>query len=254
MKKYELTNEKITIKKDEKEITLRQIKALKKFGKIQKGELGGFIESEKNLSQEGNCWIHKGTHHLKLGFGHDAYAPLYGKVYGNVEITGDSEIGDTCEIGTTYKSASIKIHNSKIESANLIFRYQIAEILNSRIKSTNFKDATALYINNAEINNCKFQNEICIESELNDPINIHNVNVSGNIKIKNVNISAYPSYMNIIGKTKIFTDEGLGHIYLETCPRKSSHYISEGDFLGKCDMRISENVICSYGGLQVSRG
>ena len=42
--------------------TLYRIKALKSFntadgGVVLKGKLGGFIESENNLSQNGNCWI-----------------------------------------------------------------------------------------------------------------------------------------------------------------------------------------------------
>lgn len=34
-----------------------RIKALKAFGKVGEGELGGLIESEKNLSQSGNAWV-----------------------------------------------------------------------------------------------------------------------------------------------------------------------------------------------------
>ena len=57
MKKYELTNE--TKKVNGK--TFYRIKALKDFGNIKKGELGGYVESENILSQEGNCWIYSGV-------------------------------------------------------------------------------------------------------------------------------------------------------------------------------------------------
>ena len=53
MKKYSLT-------KTTKEcfgITLFQIKAEISFGNVSKGELGGYIEKEENLSQEGNAWV-----------------------------------------------------------------------------------------------------------------------------------------------------------------------------------------------------
>ena len=36
---------------------LYQIQALKDFGDVKAGELGGWIEKEANLSQEGNCWV-----------------------------------------------------------------------------------------------------------------------------------------------------------------------------------------------------
>lgn len=50
-KKYELTNETIEFNGH----ILHRIKALKDFAykKFKKGDLGGFIESENNLSQEG---------------------------------------------------------------------------------------------------------------------------------------------------------------------------------------------------------
>ena len=60
MKKYELTSNK-------KELVdgtvLYQIRACKTFFcqsvRVEKGELGGWIKSEKNLSQEGSCWVCK---------------------------------------------------------------------------------------------------------------------------------------------------------------------------------------------------
>lgn len=53
-KKYELTDETITFSG----LTLHRIRALKDFGNVIKGDLGGFIESEKNLSHSGTCWVY----------------------------------------------------------------------------------------------------------------------------------------------------------------------------------------------------
>lgn len=36
---------------------LYRIKALKDFRDVRKGTVGGYIESEQNLSQEGNAWV-----------------------------------------------------------------------------------------------------------------------------------------------------------------------------------------------------
>lgn len=52
-KKYELTEETMCFDG----ATLHRIKALKDFGDAVAGELGGWVESEKNLSQSGDCWI-----------------------------------------------------------------------------------------------------------------------------------------------------------------------------------------------------
>ena len=37
--------------------TLHRIQAIKDFGNIEKGDMGGFVEYENNLSQYDNCWI-----------------------------------------------------------------------------------------------------------------------------------------------------------------------------------------------------
>lgn len=37
--------------------TLHRIQAIKDFGNVHNGDLGGWIESEDNLSQEGDCWV-----------------------------------------------------------------------------------------------------------------------------------------------------------------------------------------------------
>jgi hypothetical protein len=51
MKKYKLTEN--TIKS--KGVTLYQIEALKNFGDVKKGDLGGYIQFEDNLEHGCNC-------------------------------------------------------------------------------------------------------------------------------------------------------------------------------------------------------
>lgn len=36
---------------------LFQIRALRDFGDVKKGDLGGYVECEDNLSHEGDCWV-----------------------------------------------------------------------------------------------------------------------------------------------------------------------------------------------------
>jgi len=52
-KKYELTNETLEWGSH----TLHRIRALRDFGDVKAGYLGGWIESERNLSHEGDCWL-----------------------------------------------------------------------------------------------------------------------------------------------------------------------------------------------------
>lgn len=52
-KKYELTAETKTVWG----VPLHRIRALRSFGDVHQGDLGGWVEHEGNLSHDGNCWV-----------------------------------------------------------------------------------------------------------------------------------------------------------------------------------------------------
>lgn len=75
MKKYELTNEtRIVFGK-----TLYRIRALISFGNVLSGDLGGWVESEDNLSQNGDAWVYG-----------DAQVCGDAWVYGNARVYGNA--------------------------------------------------------------------------------------------------------------------------------------------------------------------
>ena len=89
MKKYELTQNSIEI--DNR--TLYQIRALKDFGSVKKGDLGGYIESEKNLSHDGNCWISGNARvYGDAKIYENAYVSKNAQVSGNARVYGDAEV------------------------------------------------------------------------------------------------------------------------------------------------------------------
>ena len=53
MKKYEFTGETKVVDG----ITLNRIRAIRVFGNIKAGDIGGWIEKEENLSHEGSAWV-----------------------------------------------------------------------------------------------------------------------------------------------------------------------------------------------------
>lgn len=53
MKKYEITDEKMKIDN----VIVHRIRALRDFAGVKQGDLGGFIESENNLTHNGNAWV-----------------------------------------------------------------------------------------------------------------------------------------------------------------------------------------------------
>lgn len=56
IRKYELTDESITFNGS----VLYRIRAVSSFGDVREGDLGGYIESEDNLSHFGSCWVFMG--------------------------------------------------------------------------------------------------------------------------------------------------------------------------------------------------
>ena len=70
-KKYVLTEETIAIGA----VTLHRIKAAKDFHNVKKGELGGYVENESNLSHDGSAWVYE-----------DA------GVYGNARVYGEAGV------------------------------------------------------------------------------------------------------------------------------------------------------------------
>lgn len=94
-KKYKLTEE--TINVDDR--TLYRIEALKDFSSVKKGDKGGYIEKEDNLSQSGDCWVYHDAKvygkarvldNVKLYF--NAKVSDNAIVYGNVEVYGNAKI------------------------------------------------------------------------------------------------------------------------------------------------------------------
>ena len=88
-KKYKLTEESIIYFGR----TLYRIEALKDFDNVKKGDKGGYVQSETNLSQEDNCWVYG-----------DA------KVYDKAQISGNTKIYGNAQINSgakAYKDSEI---------------------------------------------------------------------------------------------------------------------------------------------------
>ena len=97
------TNKKYIILENEtlghKGYTLFRIKALKDFSDVKKGEKGGWIESESNLSQEGNCWVYGDSKVFNNAEVHDnAKVFTSSEVYGNAKVYGCAYICDRAKI------------------------------------------------------------------------------------------------------------------------------------------------------------
>ena len=76
-KKYEITKDTV----QSNGITLHRIKALHNFGDVKAGETGGWLASELNLDQVGNCWIYPNA-----------------AVYGNAKVLENAKVCDMSNV------------------------------------------------------------------------------------------------------------------------------------------------------------
>ena len=97
-KKYILTDDVI----DFNDHTLHRIKAVRDFDCVKAGDLGGFIESEKNLDHDGDAWV---SDNARV-FG-DAMVFGYAKVSGDAMVFGDAGV-----FGDARVPGNAKVHES----------------------------------------------------------------------------------------------------------------------------------------------
>lgn len=107
--KFALTEESITI---EDGTTLYRIIALKNFADVHKGDLGGFVESERNLLISGNCWIYN-----------DAIVKGNALVADNAEIRNNAIVEDNAFVcGNAEVVNHSVVCNDSLVSENAVVR------------------------------------------------------------------------------------------------------------------------------------
>ena len=154
-KKYRLTDETIEFNG----VKLHRIEALKDFSLVKKGDRGGFVQSEKNLSHIGSCWIFDN-------------AIVYGKaeVFGDAMIYGSAKVYDNSKVfdnAKVYDDANVFGDAKIFGNANV---YGNAEVYDNAKVCGNVKVCGYAYV----CGNVK----LCDKTKVYD-----NAYVSGNIKV-----------------------------------------------------------------------
>lgn len=98
--------------------TLYRIKALRDFSDVKAGDIGGYIESEKNLSQDGSCWVYDNAKVFNNARVYEnaevrRYVKIFGVafVYGNAKVGGSAIVFDNVHIsGSTFVYGNAKVH------------------------------------------------------------------------------------------------------------------------------------------------
>ena len=115
--KYEFTGEtKIVYGR-----TLRRIKAIVAIGAtVAPGDIGGWIESENNLSVSGNAWVYgnaKVYDNAKVYGNADVYGDA--KVYDNARVYGYARVyGDACVYGDAWVYGDAEVYGDAMVSGD----------------------------------------------------------------------------------------------------------------------------------------
>ena len=101
-RKYELAKE-WTL--DRYGITLFRIRALRSFGGVEQGELGGYVQDERNLSHDGVAWIYD----TAIVWG-NARVAEFARVCGNADVSDNAEITGYAKVSggaSVFESAKV---------------------------------------------------------------------------------------------------------------------------------------------------
>lgn len=148
--KYALTEETRIIKDNARNHVCYRIIALKDIGDglIKKGELGGFVESTKNLSQDGEAWIYDDS-----------------VVLGNASVTGNAQIyGKSIIFGDVRATSESSVCGSVI-GGNIVLRH--CDIVQGE-KNIEYVEETILKERETDIFKkvCVFAYDLCIEKPI----------------------------------------------------------------------------------------
>ena len=144
---------------------LYSIKALRDFGGIKAGDLGGYIEKESNLSHNGDAWLYEdamvyGNALVRgnaLVFGN---AEVYGNaaIGGNVWVDGDARIqsnDDLCTFGyfgsSNFHTTAFKIEGGGIGVKNKCFQGTLDEFRNKVKEPHGINDYAVEYLMIADL-------------------------------------------------------------------------------------------------------
>lgn len=116
-------------------VELRKIVALKDFRDVKKGDVGGWLESEDNLSFEGDCWVYgnaKVYGNARVSDNARVYnnavvrdyarvffnAGVFGsaQVYGNASVAGYAHLSDNAQVfGTAWVAGNARVlHDGEV--------------------------------------------------------------------------------------------------------------------------------------------
>ena len=95
---------------------LYRVKALKNFGDVKKGDIGGYVENPNNLSHKGYCWVYD-----------DAKIYNEARIYGNAQVSNCAVIDGNAQIygNAQVSNCAVIDGNAQIYGDSEVWGYAI---------------------------------------------------------------------------------------------------------------------------------
>ena len=181
--------------------TLYRIRALKNFDDVKIGDIGGYIESEKNLSHMNNCLVYNDAKVLEDAvvrdnakvyndalISEDAVVCFNARIHDNVKLYGESIVDGNAEVYGNVELFDESVINEHAEVYGNVSLHETANIRGNAEVSGNvvIRDQAEVYDNAVIKDNVKLSGDcvICGNAEVYDSAKIYDsVTVTGNAKV-----------------------------------------------------------------------
>lgn len=121
--------------------TVYRIRALKNFGDVKAGDLGGYVSSQDNLGRSGTCWVHDDS--VVAGTGKvmgNSQVRDHSFIYSGVHVRGDSVIRNSTVMNN--ESKTLKIVDETIE--NQVIGKRVVETNKEMVSENSIEDLDAM--------------------------------------------------------------------------------------------------------------
>ena len=194
---------------------------LHRIRRIEDGELGGWIESEKNLSQEGECWVDDNAYVYDDArvFGNAqvfwcAYVYDYAKVYGNAEVSGSANVyGDAKVYGNAQVYDHAEIYGEAVVRGNARI-YGNTEVCDEIIGEDNSSNEQPIKVVQDFIYKIDDSNKLNVKTEYSSIDEYFNSSYQNDTKLDTLIICTIDTKIPIIKLEKIEKDEQLKYKFI----------------------------------------
>lgn len=221
-----------------KEGSLFRIRALRNFADVKKGDLGGLVENERNLSQFGDCWVYDG-----------------GTVQGDAKVYGNAKIKEAIVCGTALVDDCAVVESGALVCDDALVTQSACvcheAIVRGRARISGravVTDASLIYDRAHVSGNARIYNSsVCGEALITDKAAIYdssvvsgNAEIYGNARVTGSNVYGFAK---VSGEASIRDNciiRGCAHVYGAARVSKSTI---------KCDALVKDTLVsnCEIG-------